>query len=513
MTVKRTTESRIKDLSIRRKNAINVSTEDSIKKQHEKGKLTARERIDILLDEHTFQEFDLFTQSTTFKIAGDGVVTGFGAIEGRRVCVFAQDFTVMGGSLGERHAAKICKVLDFAIKVGCPVIALNDSGGARIQEGVLSLGGYADIFFRNTMASGVIPQIAAIMGPCAGGAVYSPALMDFTFMVRDTSFMFLTGPDVIKAVLNEDVTFEELGGALTHNQTSGVAHFAMKNEMDCLHGIRKLLSYLPSNNMENPPNAKTSDNVNRKEEELSRIIPDDPNRPYNMEQVIELVFDLDSFFEVMPIYAPNIIVGFARLNGNTVGIVANQPKELAGCLDINSSIKGARFIRFCDAFNIPIVTFEDVPGFLPGTNQEWGGVIRHGAKLLYAYCEATVPKILVITRKSYGGAYCVMSSRHVRSDYNMAWPTAEIAVMGAQGAVNIIHRKEISQAKDAAKKRQELIDKYTDDLMNPYLAAERGFIDDVIDPRDTRPKIIAALEMLKGKVDLRPKRKHGNMPL
>jgi propionyl-CoA carboxylase beta chain len=500
-------------LAIRRNRALNISTGEAVQKQHERGKLTARERLDILLDANTFQELDIFAESPTLKIPGDGVITGFGSIEGRRVCVFAQDFTVMGGSLGERHAAKICKVLDFATKVGCPVIGLNDSGGARIQEGVLSLGGYADIFFSNTMASGVIPQIAAIMGPCAGGAVYSPALMDFVFMVRDTSFMFLTGPDVIKAVLNEDVTFEELGGALTHNQTSGVAHFAMKNEMDCLHGIRKLLSYIPSNNMENPPRIKATDDVNRKEDELAQAIPDDSNRPYDMKRIIELVVDNDSFFEVMPIYSPNIIIGFARLNGQSVGVVANQPKELAGCLDINSSVKGARFVRFCDAFNVPIVTFEDVPGFLPGTNQEWGGVIRHGAKLLYAYCEATVPKILVITRKSYGGAYCVMSSKHIRSDYNLAWPTADIAVMGAQGAVNIIHRKEISQAKDPEKTRQELIDKYTEELMNPYLAAERGFIDDVIDPRDTRPKLIAALEMLKGKVDLRPKRKHGNIPL
>jgi len=513
VAIKRTTESRIKELAIKRGEALNVSTEKAVEKQHAKGKLTARERLDILLDENTFQELDTFAQSPTSKIQGDGVVTGFGNVEGKRVCVFAQDFTIMGGSLGLSHAAKICKVLDFAIKVGCPVIGLNDSGGARIQEGVMSLAGYADIFLRNTMASGVIPQIAAIMGPCAGGAVYSPALMDFIFMVRDTSFMFLTGPDVIKAVLNEDVTFEELGGALTHNQTSGVAHFAAKNEMDGIHQIRRLITYLPSNNMENPPRIKCDDDPNRKEDELATIIPDDPNKPYDMKKIISLVVDRDSFFEVMALYSPNIVIGFARLNGITVGMIANQPKELAGCLDINSSVKGARFVRFCDAFNIPIVTFEDVPGFLPGTNQEWGGVIRHGAKLLYAYCEATVPKILVITRKSYGGAYCVMSSKHIRSDYNVAWPTAEIAVMGAQGAVNIIHRKELNQAKDVEKKRQELIDHYNEELMHPYIAAERGYIDDVIDPRSTRPKIIAALEMLKGKVDLRPKRKHGNIPL
>ncbi|MEP0814964.1 MAG: acyl-CoA carboxylase subunit beta [bacterium] len=513
MAKKLTTESRIKDLEIRRQKALHISTAEAIEKQHAKGKLTARERLDILLDENTFQEFDLFTQSPSAKIPGDGVITGFGAINGRRVCVFAQDFTVMGGSLGERHAAKICKVLDFGTKVGCPIIGLNDSGGARIQEGVLSLGGYADIFLRNTMASGVVPQIAAIMGPCAGGAVYSPALMDFVFMVRDTSFMFLTGPDVIKAVLNEEVTFEELGGALTHNQTSGNAHFAAKNEMDCLNQIRKLITYIPANNMENPPRIAVEDQVNRKEDDLATIIPDDPNRPYDMKRLINLIVDRGSFFEVAALYSPNLIIGFARLNGMTVGVVANQPKELAGCLDINSSVKGARFVRFCDAFNIPIVTFEDVPGFLPGTHQEWNGVIRHGAKLLYAYCEATVPKLLVITRKSYGGAYCVMSSKHIRSDYNLAWPTAEIAVMGAQGAVNIIYRKELQTSKNVEKTRQELIDKYTEELMNPYLAAERGFIDEVIDPRETRPKLIAALEMLQGKVDLRPKRKHGNIPL
>lgn len=507
------TEQKIKELQMKRKEALHPSTEAAVEKQHSKGKLTARERLDILLDENTFQEFDLFVSSPAAEIPGDGVVTGFGAIDGRRVCVFAQDFTVMGGSLGERHAGKICKTLDFAMKVGCPVIGLNDSGGARIQEGVVSLAGYADIFFRNTMASGVVPQIGAIMGPCAGGAVYSPALMDFIFMVRDTSFMFLTGPDVIKAVLNEDVTFEELGGALTHNQISGVAHFAAKEEIDCLNQIKKLLSYLPSNNLENPPRITTDDPIDRREDKLAELVPADPNRPYDMKKVIELIVDRDSFFEVQALYAPNIIVGFVRLNGRSIGIVANQPKELAGCLDINSSIKGARFIRFCDAFNIPILTLEDVPGFLPGTHQEWSGVIKHGAKLLYAYCEATVPKVLVIVRKSYGGAYCVMSSRHVGSDFNVAWPTAEIAVMGAQGAVNIINRRELAKAKDVDKKRQELIVAYTEEYMHPYIAAERGYIDDVIDPRDTRPKVIAAFEMLKGKVDLRPKRKHGNIPL
>jgi len=507
------TEQRIRDLQIKREAAISGGGDEAVKKQHEKGKLTARERINLLMDEGTFQEMDEFVASDRFNIYGDGVITGYGTVNGRRVCVFAQDFTVMGGSLGERHAGKICKMLDFAMTVGIPVIGLNDSGGARIQEGVVSLGGYASIFFRNVMASGVVPQIAAIMGPCAGGAVYSPALMDFVFMVRDTSFMFLTGPDVIKAVLNEEVSFEELGGALTHNQKSGVAHFASNNEIECLNDIKRMLSYLPPNNLENPPYVPTMDDSNRRDEGLATIIPDDPNKPYDMKQLIEMVVDSDSFFEVHRLYATNIIVGFARLGGHCVGIVANQPKELAGTLDIASSIKAARFIRFCDSFNIPLVTFEDVPGFLPGTNQEWMGIIKHGAKMLYAYCEATVPKLLVITRKSYGGAYCVMSSKHVRSDLNFAWPTAEIAVMGAQGAVNIIQRREIAEARNQDAKRKELVDKYTDEYMHPYLAAQRGYVDDVIDPRDTRPKLIAGLEMLKGKVDLRPKRKHGNEPL
>lgn len=498
--------------------------EEAVVKQHEKGKLTARERLELLLDEGSFNELDPFVASAQAKVYGDGVVTGFGRINGRWVAVYAQDFTVMGGSLGERHASKICKVLDAGMKLGIPVIGLNDSGGARIQEGVVSLAGYADIFWRNVQASGVIPQISAIMGPCAGGAVYSPALNDFIFMVRNTSFMFLTGPEVIKAVLNEDVTFEELGGALTHNQKSGVAHFAAENELDCINQMRHFLSYIPSNNTELPPYQTPLDEPTRREERLAEIVPDDPNKPYDMKEVIKLVMDLDSFVEVHALFAPNVIVGFARLNGHVVGVVGNQPRELAGCLDINSSIKAARFIRFCDCFNIPIVTFEDVPGFLPGTAQEWGGIIAHGAKMLYAYAEATVPKLLVITRKAYGGAYCVMSSRHVHGDYCVAWPTAEIAVMGAEGAVKIVHRKELQKAAEqfkdpkkaaefVAKKEAELVDAYKKAFMHPYLAAERGYIDDVIDPRDTRIKLISALEMNLTKVEPRPRRKHGNIPL
>ncbi len=518
------TEGRILYLKEMRAKALLGGGEEAIIKQHEKGKLTARERLDLLLDEGSFQEIDQFVASPAAKIPGDGVVTGFGKVEGRRVAVFAQDFTVMGGSLGERHAAKICKMLELSVKVGTPIIGLNDSGGARIQEGVLSLAGYADIFWRNTQASGVVPQISCIMGPCAGGAVYSPALNDFVFMVRNTSFMFLTGPDVIKAVLNEEVTFEELGGAITHNTRSGNAHFACETEMDALQQVRRLLSYLPSNNAEDPPYQRPFDSPDRREEKLASTIPDDPNKPYDVRDILRLVMDTDSFFEVQPMYAPHLIIGFARLNGHVVGLVANQPRELAGCLDINSSVKGARFIRFCDCYNIPIITFEDVPGFLPGTNQEWDGVIRHGAKLLYAYCEATVPKLLVITRKSYGGAYCVMSSRHVHGDFNVAWPTSEIAVMGAQGAVNVTKRREIAaaaegikdpeKAKEAMeKKRAELIEEYKRQFMHPYGAAERGFIDDVIDPRDTRPKLIAGLEMMMTKVEARPNRKHGNIPL
>lgn len=506
-------EEKLRELALLREQSRLGGGEEAIAKQHEKGKLTARERISLLMDEGSFNEVDAFVKSVSSNVLGDGVITGFGTIDGRRVCIAAQDFTVMGGSLSFKHSAKICKMMDLAMKIGVPIVALNDSGGARIQEGVVSLAGYAELFFRNTIASGVIPQIAAILGPCAGGAVYSPALMDFVFMVRNTSFMFLTGPDVIKTVLNEEVSFEELGGALTHNQTSGVAHFCSDNEIESLLSIRKLLSYLPSNNLADPPYVEPSDEPNRMEEALRDIVPDEPNKPYDIKEVIELVVDRDSFYEVHSLYATNIVVGFARLNGNVIGIVANQPKELAGTLDIAASLKGSRFIRFCDAFNIPLVTFQDVPGFLPGTNQEYMGIIKHGAKLLYAYCEATVPKLCVITRKSYGGAYCVMSSRQIRSDANFAWPSAELAVMGPQGAVNIIYRKEIASSKDPEKTRKKLVDEYTKKYSNPFIAAEEGYIDEVIDPRETRPKLIAAIELLKGKNELRPKKKHGNIPL
>lgn len=510
------TERRIQKLKELHEQANMGGGDAAIKRQHSRKKLTARERLDLLFDEDSFQEFGKFVTSKSCAIPGDGVITGFGTVDGKRVGVYSQDFTVMGGSLGRSHADKICKMQESCIKAGIPLIGINDSGGARIQEGVVSLAGYADIFYRNVQASGVIPQISAIMGPCAGGAVYSPALTDFIFMVRDTSFMFLTGPDVIKEVLNEDVTFEELGGSVTHNKKSGVAHVSAQNELECIMQIKRLLSYLPSNNLEDAPFLDTGDPRNRREERLAKIIPDDPNKPYDMKELIGLVMDRDSFFEIHPLYAPNIVVGFARLGGHSVGIVANQPKELAGCLDINSSLKGARFIRFCDAFNIPIVTLQDVPGFLPGTNQEWMGVIKHGAKLLYAYCEATVPKLLVTTRKSYGGAYCVMSSRQVGGDWNLAWPTAEIAVMGAKGAVQIIKRKELVSAKndkERARLAAKLQDEYKAEYLHPYLAAEAGYIDDVIDPRDTRQKLISGLELLKNKVCQQPRRKHGNIPL
>ncbi|MCC7477028.1 acyl-CoA carboxylase subunit beta [bacterium] len=489
---------------------------EAIDKQHERRKLTARERLDLLLDIDSFQEVGKFVSSKSNPIPGDGVVTGFGTVNGQRIGVYSQDFTVMGGSLGRSHADKICKIQDACVAAGIPLIGINDSGGARIQEGVVSLGGYADIFYRNVLASGVIPQISAIMGPCAGGAVYSPALTDFVFMVRETSFMFLTGPDVIKEVLNEDVTFEELGGAITHNQKSGVAHMSAKNELECIQQIKRLLSFLPGNNLEDPPFLDIGDPVNRREEKLASMVPDDPNKPYDMKEVINLVVDRDSFFEIQPLYAPNMITAFARLGGHVIGIIANQPRELAGCLDINGSVKGARFIRFCDAFNIPIVTFQDVPGFLPGTNQEWLGIIKHGAKLLYAYCEATVPLLNVTTRKSYGGAYCVMSSKQVGGDWNLAWPTGEIAVMGAKGAVKIIKRKELAAAKnqkDKAELTKKLEDEYKADFLHPYLAAEVGYMDDIIDPRDTRPKLISGLEMLKNKSLQLPRRKHGNVPL
>jgi len=493
---------------------------ERIERQHAKGKLTARERLDLLLDENSFHELDIFVTHRCYdfgmerrRILGDGVVTGYGTIDGRLVFVFSQDFTVFGGSLGQAHAEKICKVMDLAVKNGAPVIGLNDSGGARIQEGVVSLGGYADIFLRNVLASGVIPQISAVMGPCAGGAVYSPAMTDFILMVKGTSYMFVTGPDVVRTVTHEDVTFEELGGAMVHNTTSGVAHFAADSEEECLYLIRRLLSYIPQNNLEDPPSVEPTDDPLRMDEALDAIVPDSPTKPYDMKEVIRRVVDDGEFLEVQEHYAQNIIVGFARLNGRSVGVVAQQPAVLAGCLDINSSDKAARFVRFCDCFNIPLITFEDVPGFLPGVAQEHGGIIRHGAKLLYAYCEATVPKITVITRKAYGGAYDVMSSKHVRGDINYAWPTAEIAVMGPEGAVNIIFRKELAEAEDPEAARARLVEEYRGKFANPYVAASWGYIDDVIEPRETRPRLISALEMLQNKRDSNPPKKHGNIPL
>jgi acetyl-CoA carboxylase carboxyltransferase component len=491
-----------------------------IETQHKKGKLTARERIDLLLDPGTFNELDMFVTHRTSdfglddqKILGDGVVTGYGQVDGRLVYVFSQDFTVFGGSLSETHAEKICKIMDLAMKNGAPVIGLNDSGGARIQEGVVSLGAYADIFLRNTLASGVVPQISAIMGPCAGGAVYSPAITDFIFMVEQTSYMFITGPNVVKSVTHEDVDFEQLGGARVHSTTSGVSHFSCPSEPDCIRLIRQLMSYLPSNNLEDPPRITPTDSPKRTEEALDSIIPDNPNRAYDMKAVIKYVVDDGDFFEVHEHFALNIVVGFARLNGRPVGIVAQQPRSLAGVLDIDASVKAARFVRFCDCFNIPIITLVDVPGFLPGTDQEHNGIISHGAKLLYAYCEATVPKITVITRKAYGGAYDVMSSKHVRGDVNYAWPTAEIAVMGADAAVNILFKDEIERAANPEQRRKELIAEYTEKFNNPYIAANRGYIDEVIEPRHTRTKLINALEMLKNKRDTNPPKKHGNIPL
>ncbi len=493
---------------------------ERIEKQHAAGKLTARERIDLLLDEGTFDEVGMFVthQCDAFgmekqKILGDGVVTGVGKVDGRPVAVFSQDFTVFGGSLGLAHAVKICRLMDLAMKVGMPVIGLNDSGGARIQEGVESLGGYADIFLRNTLASGVVPQISAIMGPCAGGAVYSPAITDFTFMVEGTSYMFVTGPNVIKTVTHEEVTSEALGGAAVHNETSGVAHFQSRNEADCLQSIRRLLTYLPANNLDEPPSVPSDDPPDRRDEKLNKVIPEDPRKPYDMHDVIGSVVDPGTFFEVAAKFAQNIIVGFARFHGRVAGIVAQQPAVLAGCLDINSSVKGARFVRFCDAFNIPLVTFEDVPGFLPGVTQEHGGIIRNGAKLLYAYCEATVPKITVITRKAYGGAYDVMSSKHVRGDVNIAWPGAEIAVMGAEGAVNILFKREIDAAADPAAERARLVAEYRERFANPYIAAGKGYVDKVIEPADTRREICRAMELLRGKRESVPSKKHGNIPL
>jgi propionyl-CoA carboxylase beta chain len=491
-----------------------------LESQHKKGKLSARERLDLLLDEGSFVEFDRFVvhRSSDFgldeqRVYGDGVVTGYGRIEGRLVYVFSQDFTVFGGSLSEAFAEKICKIMDLAVRNGAPVIGLNDSGGARIQEGVVSLGGYADIFLRNTLASGVVPQISAILGPCAGGAVYSPAITDFTYMVRGTSYMFVTGPNVVKTVTHEDVTMEELGGADTHGSTSGVAHFVHDSEPACLQEIRELFRYIPSNNLEDPPRGAGTDPRDRRDEALLDVVPDNPNKPYDMHDVIRRVVDDGGFYEVQRDFGANIICGFAHLGGYSVGVVANQPAVLAGVLDINASLKAARFIRFCDAFNISIVTFEDVPGFLPGTAQEHGGIIKHGAKLLFAYCEATVPKLTVITRKAYGGAYDVMSSKHIRGDYNVAWPTAEIAVMGPKGAVEILFRKEINESDDPAAATDQKIAEYREKFAHPYVAAGRGYVDDIIDPRDTRPRLIDALESLRSKRDRNPPKKHGNIPL
>lgn len=493
---------------------------ERIEAQHARGKLTARERIDLLLDKGSFREIDPFVVHRTHdfglekqKFTGDSVVTGWGTIDGRLVYVYSQDFTVFGGSLGEVHAEKIVKIMKMAMKNGAPIIGLNDSGGARIQEGVVSLAGYSDIFLQNTLASGVIPQISAIMGPCAGGAVYSPALTDLIFMTRGSSYMFVTGPEVVKTVTHEEVSFEDLGGASVHSEKSGVCHVAADSEADTLYLIRKVLGYLPQNNMEDPPYVETGDDPLRADEALDAIIPADPGKPYDIKEVIRSVMDNGEFFEIHENYAMNVVVGFARLGGHSVGIVANQPAVLAGVLDIDASEKAGRFIRFCDAFNVPIITFEDVPGFMPGVTQEHGGIIRSGAKLLYAYCEATVPKLTVITRKAYGGAYCVMSSKHIRGDVNLAWPNAEIAVMGPDGAVNIVFRKELEKAEDPAARKAELVKEYREKFANPFVAAERGYIDDVIEPRETRARLINALEMLQNKRDANPAKKHGNIPL
>jgi propionyl-CoA carboxylase beta chain len=513
-------EDRLEELRRRNQAAELGGGAERIERQHRAGKKTARERIEGLVDKGSFAEVDRLVvhQSHDFgmeaqRIPGDGVVTGSGRIHGRPVFVFAQDFTVFGGSLSEAYARKICKIMDLALKAGVPIIGLNDSGGARIQEGVVSLAGYADIFLRNTLASGVVPQISAIMGPCAGGAVYSPAITDFVFMVKHSSYMFVTGPDVIKSVTHEEVSFEDLGGAETHGQVSGVAHFAAENEDECLALIRELMTFLPQNNLEDTPLRPTSDSAERADEELQTAVPDQPNKPYDIKEVVRAVLDDRYFFEVQADYAANIVVGFGRLNGRAVGVVANQPAHLAGCLDIGASLKGARFVRFCDCFNIPLVTFEDVPGFLPGTAQEFGGIIKHGAKLLYAYCEATVPKLTVITRKAYGGAYCVMSSKHIRGDVNLAYPTAEIAVMGPEGAVSILYRREMDEGPDPAAVKDEKTREYREKLANPYAAAERGYVDEVIEPRDTRRRLIQALEVLHTKRDRNPPKKHGNIPL
>jgi propionyl-CoA carboxylase beta chain len=510
----------LKDLESLERRAELGGGEDRLRRQHEAGKLSARERIDLLFDPGSFEEVDKLVTHRCLDfgmdeqiVPGDGVVAGAGRVDGRTVYAFAQDFTVFGGSLSETNAAKIVKIMDLAMKMGAPVVGLNDSGGARIQEGVLSLGGYADIFLRNTLASGVIPQISAIMGPCAGGAVYSPAITDFNIMVEGTSYMFVTGPDVIKTVTHEEVTKEQLGGAKTHNETSGVAHFSVRDDRECLQLIRELLGYLPSNNLDDPPRRATSDPSDREDDALERLVPASPNQPYDMHDLVHAVADDGAFLEVHAQFARNIVVGFARLGGRSVGIVANQPAHLAGTLDIDASTKGARFVRFCDAFNIPLVTFEDVPGFLPGTRQEYGGIIRHGAKLLYAYAEATVPKVTVITRKAYGGAYCVMSSKHIRTDVNFAWPTAEIAVMGPEGAVNILYKRELDAASDPAALRAKRVAEFREKFANPYVAASRGFIDEVIRPRQTRTKLISALSRLQTKRDKNPPKKHGNIPL
>jgi propionyl-CoA carboxylase beta chain len=515
-----THEDKLAQLRELRDQAAHSASAEAVSKQHAKGKLTARERIEKLLDEGSFEELDTFVRHRTHDFEmqkrrpyGDAVVTGWGTIDGRPVAVFSQDFTVFGGSLGEVMAEKMCKIMDLAAKIGAPVIGLNDSGGARIQEGVVSLGAYGDVFVRNVRCSGVIPQISVIMGPCAGGAVYSPAMTDFIFMVKETSHMFITGPEVIKTVTGEEVGFEELGGAMSHSTKSGVAHFAAEDEESCLADVRYLMSFLPQNNLEPPPRLEPYDDPERAEQALDEIVPDDPQKPYDMRDVVSLVVDDGEFFEVHEHFAQNIVVGFSRLDGCPVGVVGNQPKHLAGVLDIASSEKAARFVRFCDAFNIPLITLTDVPGFLPGTSQEWGGIIRHGAKLLYAFTEATVPKLTVVTRKAYGGAYDVMNSKHMLADFNFAWPTAEVAVMGPEGAVNIIYRRDIQQSPTPDERRAKLIEDYKAHFANPYSAAERGYIDDVIEPHQTRPRLIRALRVLQSKRVEQPKRKHGNIPL
>ncbi|MGI9539349.1 MAG: acyl-CoA carboxylase subunit beta [Miltoncostaeaceae bacterium] len=517
-------EERRERLKALREEALHAGTDAAVERQHARGKLTARERVDLLLDPGSFVELDMFTRHRAHGFGledhrpwGDGVVTGHGTIDGRKVVVFSQDFTVYGGSLGEVFAEKIVKVMELAVRMGCPIIGINDSGGARIQEGVVSLGGYADIFYRNVKASGVIPQISVVMGPCAGGAVYSPAITDFIFMVRETSHMFITGPDVIKTVTGEEVTMEELGGAQSHATKSGVCQFATDSEEECLEMVRDLMGFLPQNNLDTAPYIATDDPGDRDADELSTIVPDEPTKPYDMARVIELIVDDEDFFEVAPLYAQNIVIGYGRLNGHVVGLVGNQPKALAGVLDIDASIKAARFVRFCDAFNIPLITLVDVPGFLPGTAQEYGGIIVHGAKLLYAYSEATVPKLTVITRKAYGGAYDVMASKHIGADFNAAWPTAEVAVMGPEGAVNIIFRRELAEAESngggAEARRAELVDEYRERFANPYTAAERGYVDDVIEPQQTRAWLVRSLELALTKRQEAPPRKHGNIPL